>query len=348
VRVLIVGGTGLFSTSVTQQLVERGERVTLFNRGKTASRLPDGTGPVGVITGDRTDYPAFEASVREAGSFDCVIDTVGYRPEDAASLARAFAGRVGQVIFCSTTSVYPTPASCYPVNEREPPTATLPYGANKARCERLLMDAHERGDFQVTILRPAHIYGEGRGMLNTLGSGTAYFDRLRRGKAVVVHGDGTSLWSALHAHDVARAFVGAVGNGAAGGRVLNVAAEEWLSWNGYNEQVAEAAGAPSPEIVHIPTDVLARLAPEAGRRCKESYQFSKIFDTSAAQEVLGFRQRMPFLEGVRRTIAWLDERGAVENWETEPWYDEIVDRWRRTTDRLVGEVLGETVGGPPR
>ena len=335
-KVLIVGGTGLFSTSVTRQLLERGDRVTLFNRGQTPSRLGAGAGAVEVIAGDRTEHAAFEERVRAAGRFDCVIDTVGYRPEDASSLARAFAGRVDQVIFCSTTSVYPTPPSRYPVGEGEPATATLPYGANKAECERRLLEAHRRGDFRVTILRPAHIYGEGRAMLNSLGSGSAFIDRLRRGRPVVVHGDGTSLWSALHADDVARAFVGAAGNGAAAGKVLNVAAEEWLTWNRYTELIAEAAGGPPPAIVHIPTDVLLRLAPEAGRRCDESYQFSKVFDVSAAREALGFRQRVGFLEGVRRTIDWLDARGGIERWQTEPWYDATVERWTRVTERLAG------------
>jgi nucleoside-diphosphate-sugar epimerase len=335
VRVLIVGGTGLFSASVTRQLLERGDHVTLFNRGRTTSRFPEDAGAVDIITGDRADHAAFEARVRAAGEFDCVIDTAGYRPEDAASLVRSFAGRVDQVLFCSTTSVYPMPPSRYPVPESEPPTTALPYGANKARCEALLLDAHRRGEFHVTILRPAHIYGEGRAMLNSLASSSAFIDRLRCAKPVVVHGDGTSLWSALHADDVARAFVAAVGNGAAAGRVLNVAADEWLTWNGYTELIAEAAGGPRPQIVHIPTEVLVRLAPEAGKRCEESYQFSKVFDTSAARNILGFRQTVPFVEGVRRTIAWLDARDAVERWGTEPWYDQIVDRWTLAADRLM-------------
>ena len=347
-KVLIIGGTGLFSTSITQQLLERGDDVTLYNRGKTASRVPASAGRVDVLTGDRTEYAAFEAQVRDAGPFDCAIDMVGFRAEDAASVVRAFQGRVGQVIFCSTTSVYPTPAARYPVDEQEPATARLAYGANKARCERILLEAHGRGDFQAVILRPAHVYGEGRGMLNSLGSGTAYIDRLRREKPVVVHGDGTSLWSALHADDVARAFVAAVGNGAAAGRIFNVAAEEWLTWNGYNELMAEAAGGPPPRIVHIPTDVLVRIAPEAGRRCEESYQFSKIFDMGAAREVLGFRQQVPFIEGVRRTIAWLDERDGIDTWETEPWYDRIVDSWAGMTEQLVKSLAGEGSDGAAR
>ena len=99
--------------------------------------------------------------------------------------------------------------------------------------------------------------------------------------------------------------------------------------------------------MHIPTDVLLRLAPEAGRRCDESYQFSKVFDVSAAREALGFRQRVGFLEGVRRTIDWLDARGGIERWQTEPWYDATVERWTRVTERLAGGV-GKAPAGSSR
>ena len=337
-RILIVGGTGLFSTSITRQLLERGHSVTLYNRGKTPSRLPDNLSGLHILVGDRTDHASFEAQVRAAGRFDCVIDMVGYRPEDAASLIRAFRGRAEQVIFCSTTSVYALPASRYPVAESAPPAATSPYGANKATCERLLLDAHTQGDFEVVILRPTHVYGEGRGMLHSLGAGTAYLDRLRRGKPVVVHGDGTSLWSALHADDVARAFVAAVGNRAAAGGTFNVASTEWLTWNDYTAQIARAAGGPPPTLVHIPSELIARIASEAGKRCVESYQYSKVFDVRAARKVLGFEQQIPFFDGVCRTVAWLDERNAIDPWESEPWYDRLLSSWATMSDRLAEQL----------
>jgi len=41
-RILIIGGTGLISTAMTRQLLEKGADVTLFNRGKTPPRFPGG------------------------------------------------------------------------------------------------------------------------------------------------------------------------------------------------------------------------------------------------------------------------------------------------------------------
>ena len=212
VRILVIGGTGVIGTAVSRHLLERGHHVTLYTRGRTEVRLPTG-GRVGAasvsLTGDRKDHAAFEQQMRYAGPFDGVVDMICYGPEDAASLVRAFVGRVRRVVFCSTASVYPWPPSRYPVREDEPLGRDSAYGVGKAAAEAIFLDAHARGDFSATVLRLGHTYGEGRAMLHPLGSSSTLIDRLRRGKAVVLHGDGSSLWAACHADDVAYAFASA-------------------------------------------------------------------------------------------------------------------------------------------
>ena len=205
-KVLIIGGTGLISTAITRQLLERGDEVTHYNRGQSEERFPPGPRR---ITGDRKDYATFEAQLREAGPFDCVIDMICYTPEDAASLIRALPGRTGHLLFCSTVDVYAKPASHYPIHEDEPHRPLNSYGRDNSTCEAMLLEAHERGLFPVTVLRPAQTYGEGGSLVHGLGGRTVFLDRIRRGKPVVVHGDGMSLWVACHIDDVARAFLGA-------------------------------------------------------------------------------------------------------------------------------------------
>src|SRR4029079_17455520 len=109
-----------------------------------------------------------------------------------------------------------------------------------------------------------------------------YLDRLRRGKPIVVHGDGSSFWGSCHADDVARAFEGAAGNQATIGRSYHATGEEWLTWDQHHALVAEAIGAPPPTIVHIPTDALSRLAPVRTAVVEENFQFNNIFDNTAA------------------------------------------------------------------
>ena len=327
-RVLIVGGTGLISTAITCFLVERGDDVTLYNRGQTEADIPEG---YDTITGNRKDYAAFETQMAEAGNFDAVIDMIGFVPADIESAIRAFRGRTGQFIFCSTVDVYTKPAQHYPIREdaARKPMPSFPYAYNKAKCERLLEEAHERGDFPVTIIRPAHTYGEGRGLIHSFGLGGAYyFHRIRLGKPIITHGDGSSLWTACHRDDVGQAFAEAVGNEKTFGKGYHTASEEPMTWNQYHQTVAQAMNAPEPELVHMPTDLLFEIAPKAAEWCRENFQYNNIFDNAAAKADLNFRYTVPFVEGVRRIVGWLDARGRVHDKDEPEVYSEIIERWQ--------------------
>jgi nucleoside-diphosphate-sugar epimerase len=337
-NILIIGGTGLISTAITRFLLERGDDVTHFNRGRLD--LYPIPAEVRQIHGDRTDHVAFERQVAAAGQFDCVIDMIGYQPEDAASAARAFRGRVGHFIFCSTVDVYLKPASRYPYTEDERYGGLNAYSSNKVICEQTLRAAHQRGDFPLTIIRPAYTYGEGRGPLNPFGGGTAYVDRLRKGKPIVVHGDGSSLWTACHRDDVARAFVAAAGQAHTFGKAYHTPGEEWMTWDTYHQRVAAAIGAPAPTLVHIPTDLLVQLAPQRAAIIAENFQFSNIFDTSAARADLGFQYTIPWESGVRRMVDWLDQRGRVENSDADAFEDRLIAAWHESSERLAGMSAG--------
>lgn len=340
-QVLIIGGTGLISTAITRYLVERGDDVTLYNRGQRQANGPHFR-QVKQIYGDRTQFATFEAQIAEAGTFDAVVDMVAFKPEEVESALRALKGRTGHYVFCSTVDVYTKPARVYPVTEdaeRQPSTA-FPYAWNKARCEEILFDAHARGDLIVTSIRPAYTYGVGS-ILHSFGWNTYFLDRLRRGKPVIVHGDGTSFWTACHRDDVARAFAGALGNPQAFGKGYHAAGEEWLTWNAYVQAVAEAIGAPPLRLVHIPSELLVRVAPKAAEWCAVNFQYNNIFDNTAARTDLGFRYTIPFIEGVRRVVAGLEARvGAdrsrpFENSDDHPFYDRIIEMWERLGQEMA-------------
>ncbi len=341
-RILIIGGTGLISSPMTRFLLERGDDVTHYNRGRLdLYPAPD---HVKTIHGDRTDYPAFEQQIADAGRWDCVIDMVGYAPEDAESAARAFRGRTDHFIFCSTVDVYRKPASRYPVTEDEGYGGLNAYSSNKVTCERTLRAAHDRGDFPLTIIRPAYTYGEGRGPVHSLGGSTTYLDRIRKGKPVMVHGDGSAFWTACYRDDVARAFVTAIGQPHTFGKAYHTPGEEWMTWDIYHCRVAEAMGAPNPTLVHIPSDLLAKVAPKQTAVVYENFQFSNIFDTTAARTDLNFRSTLPWVEGVRRMVAWLDEHGRIENSDDHPFEDRLIAAWEKSGDALAAE-LSDAGGG---
>lgn len=324
-KILLIGGTGLISAPITQFLLERGDDVTHYNRGK----LDLYPAPAGVKTihGDRTDYAAFENQMRALDEFDCVMDMVGYDPKDAESAVRAFEGRVGQFIFCSTVDVYQKPATRYPYVETEPYGGLNAYSSNKVAQEKTLCTAGERGAFPLTIIRPAYTYGEGRGPIHSFGGRTTYLDRLRKGKPIIVHGDGSSFWTACYREDVAHTFVEAAGNPQTFGKLYHATGEEWMTWDRYHEMVAEAMGAPKPTFVHIPTDALAVLAPQPSRLIVENFQFNNIFDNAAAKRDLRFEYTVTWNAGVQKMVRWLDEHRRVEHSEDDPFIDELIARW---------------------
>ena len=333
-NVLVVGGTGLISTGITRRLVDRGHAVTAFNRGETEAAIPDA---VDRIEGDRNDSDRLERAIAES-DVDCVIDMVCFDPEQARAAVDAAADRVEQYVFCSTVDVYHRPLSTNPVAEdapREP--AVSDYGRDKAAAEDVFLAAHDRGDLAATVIRPWSTYGEGGPVLHTFGTGTYYVDRIRKGKPIVVHGDGTSLWGPCHRDDVARAFANAVGERAAYGEAYHVTSEEVITWNQYHRTVASALDAPEPDLVHVPTDVLAEMAPDRTGMLLDHFRFSTVFDNAKARRDLGFEYTIPFEEGVRRSVDRLDENGDVDPWDAEN-DDAIVNAWREATEGAIERV----------
>ncbi len=334
-KILMIGGTGLISTAISKQLLQAGHELTLFNRGETTPRLPEG---YTLIKGDRNTFDKFETRFQESETFDCVIDMICFTPKQAESDIRAFKGRTGHFIFCSTVDVYTKPPATFPVLETHERKALSEYGVNKAKCEDLFMQAHEDGNFPVTIIRPAHTYGEGGQIIHTMGWGSYFLDRLLEGKPIIVHGDGEALWVSCHIDDVARAFMNAAGNKKAFGKAYHVTGEEWQTWNQYHERLAESIGAPTPTLVHIPADILVRIAPEQSMITYLNFQYTNIFDNSAAKQDLGFKYTVDWKTGSRRTYEWLAENKKIESWQSFPIYDRIIECLRTQCNELVASV----------
>jgi nucleoside-diphosphate-sugar epimerase len=345
-HVLVLGGTGLISSVLVRQLLDRGDDVTIYTRGQRQPPVPHRRAPR-VLTGDRTRHAAFEAQVRDAGPFDAVVDMIGYEPEDAASLVRAFAGRAGQVVFCSTVDVYAKPAGRYPITEDEARVPLTEYGRKKAACEDLLLEAGRQGAFATTVLRPAHTYGDGGGLFHSLVGNRTFIDRLRKGKPIVLHGDGTSLWVSAHAEDVARAFVGALRTPAARGQAYNVTGDEPMTWRAFVELVAAAAAAPPPRFVYIPTDLLAQVAPTRAGVCATNFFMHNVFDNGKAKRDLGYTYSLPVREATRRVVRWFDETGRIEDSDHDVFYDRLLAAWERACAGLRADLAGVPELPPP-
>ena len=293
-RIAILGGTGVISTGVTRQLLTRGDDVTLFNRGATSDEF---AAKAHLLKGSRQSAADLEKLA--AGGFDAVIDMIGFTTIDAELAIAAFDKRVPRYLYCSTVDVFTAPAAAYPITERHPrePTPRFPYAYQKALSENLFEAAAARGAFGLTILRPAATYV--RNIVAPIGTTALYLDLMRRGRPLIMQGDGSTLWVATHRDDVAEGFVAALDTPAAIGRSYNLQSEEFLTWERYWTTAAEAIGAPTPTFVHIPTDVLARMVPDMAEGCDVNFRHHNVISNAAARRDLGFDPKIPWREGAK-------------------------------------------------
>ena len=302
-KILFVGGTGFISTSVSKLAVARGHELFLLNRGQSKQTLEGAHR----LTADFHQPEQVRAVLRDL-QFDCVVDWIAYTPADIERDFAIFRGRTRQFIFISSASAYQKPASHHVIRESTPlHNPYWDYSRNKIACEERLTRAWREEGFPATIVRPSLTYGDANFPI-ALGGWGCYTlpDRLKKGRPIIVHGDGSSLWVVTHAEDFARGFCGLIGNMQAVGDVFHITSDEVLTWNQIYETIAEALGVKA-NIVHISSDFIAKTDPALTGPLLGDKTWSVVFDNSKIKEfVPGYQAVIPFREGVRRTVAWFE------------------------------------------
>jgi nucleoside-diphosphate-sugar epimerase len=332
-RVLFIGGTGIISSACAELAVQRGIELYLLNRGQ--SKRPPAAGAK-LLQGDIRRGESALAALGEL-QFDAVVDWVAFTTEHVQNDIELFRERSGQYIFISSASAYQTPPHFLPVTESTPlHNPYWQYSRDKAACEALLLDVYRQEGFPATVVRPSHTYDR---TLLPFHDGYTTVARMRSGKKVVVHGDGTSLWTLTHHADFAVGFVGLLGNPHALGETFQITSDEWLSWNQIYEIVAQAAGA-EPHLVHAPSDLIAAFDPELGAGLLGDKAHSMIFDNNKIRRLVpDFNPRIPFWQGAREILAWYDadpRRRVVD-----PYFNALQDR---IIAAIEGITPGERIG----
>ncbi|MBI4876489.1 MAG: SDR family oxidoreductase [Acidobacteria bacterium] len=324
-RVLFIGGTGIISTACTALAAERGIDLTLLTRGRRAAELPAG---VKTLTADIDDAP--QALTKE--TFDVVVDWIAFTPAHVERDLALFGGRTRQYIFISSASAYQKPATHYLITEATPLTNPYwEYSRNKIACEERLMRAYREEGFPVTIVRPSHTYGETQIALavNSWAKSYTAVDRMRRGKKVIVPGDGSSLWVITHNTDFAKGLVGLLGHEQAIGHAFHITSDEVLCWDQFYRITAAAAGV-EPRLVHIPSDFIGACLPDKLGGLIGDKAVSVVFDNSKIKcFVPGFRATVPFGQGIRRTLAWFDADPARRQVDAEAGaaWDRVIEAY---------------------
>ncbi len=327
-KMLFIGGTGTISEAVSQLAMERGIELVLLNRGRMMDRVVPGARMIQAdIRGDEAERALF------GEKFDTVVDWVCFTPEHAADDIRRFMGKTHQFIFISSASVYQKPPTQAVVTESTPLANPFwDYARNKIACELIFLQAYRDNGFPVTIVRPSHTYGM-RSVpagLNSSRHPWSLVDRMRRGEPVVVHGDGSAVWTMTHNTDFARGFLGLVGNPVALGHAVHITSDELLSWDQIYRTIGEAAGV-TPNLVHIASDFIARVLPARAGSLLGDKAVSVIFDNHKIKRMVpGFAAVVSFAEGMRQSVDWFskhpDQLAVDAEWNRE--MDALLHRYR--------------------
>ena len=326
-RALFIGGTGTISTAISKKIIEDKWELYLINRGNRNDILPEG---VKIITADinnETDV----AKKLDGMSFDTVCDFIGFVPSQLERDYRIFKDKTKQFMYISSASAYQKPLSDYKINEGTPLSNPFwEYSANKIACEELLMKLYRENGFPITIIRPSHTYDERSVPLGVHGDKGSWqvLKRMLEGKPVIIHGDGTSLWTMTHNSDFAKGFVGLMGNIHAIGEAFQITSDETLTWNQIYSAIANSLGV-ELKPYYVPSDFLDAVS---------NYDFkgsligdkanSVVFDNSKLKRAVpDFKATMRFDTGIRKTVQNVlsHKEYQIDDPEFDVWCDRLIN-----------------------
>jgi len=326
-KILFIGGTGIISTAISKKLLESGEHeLYVINRGNRNDCLPEGYKS---IVCDINDEEAASKLLADM-EFDVVADFIAFVPSQLERDYRLFAGKTKQFIFISSASAYQKPLSDYRITEGTPLSNPYwKYSRDKIACEDYLMKMYRDEGFPVTIVRPSHTYDDRSIPLGVHGDNGSWSvaKRMLEGKPVIIHGDGTSLWTMTHNSDFADGFIGLLGNIHAIGESVQITSDESLTWNQIYHSIASVLGV-ELKPYYVPSDFLAKCS---------SYDFTGgligdkantvVFDNTKLKRLVpGFNAKIRYDQGVKMTIDNILANKSLqkEDPEFDEWCDKVI------------------------
>lgn len=337
-KALFIGGTGTISTAISKQLLEKGCELYLLNRGTRNDVLgPD----VKCIKADINNEEE-AAKALEGMTFDVVCDFIGFVPEQLERDYRLFNGRTKQFMYISSASAYHKPVRSYIINEGT--TLANPYweySRNKIKCEEFLMKMYRENGFPITIIRPSHTYDERSVPLGVHGNNGSWqvVKRIMEGKPVIIHGDGTSLWTITHNSDFAKAFIGLMGNPHAIGEAFQITCDESVTWNQIYHAIASALGK-ELKPYYVSSDYLASVS---------NYDFTGgligdksntvVFDNKKLKDAVpGFVPTVRMEEGIKMTVDYVlsHKECQTDDPEFDQWCDKVIAALEKAKKEITG------------
>lgn len=325
-KILFIGGTGTISMAISRLLLSQGHTLYLLNRGSRNTGL---NGNLIELKADINDEDAVAALLKDL-SFDVVADFIAFVPSQLERDYRLFKGKTRQFIYISSASAYQKPLSHYCICEGTPlANPYWEYSRNKIAGEDYLMKLYREEGFPVTIVRPSHTYDERSVPLGVHGEKGSYsiIKRMLAGKPVIIHGDGTSLWTLTHNTDFAKGFVGLMGNIHAIGEAVQITSDETVTWNQIYQIIADALGV-KLNAMHVSSEFLDACSDYdfAGSLLGDKAN-SVVFDNSKLKRLVpGFAATIRADQGIKNTVDYVLSHPECqrEDPEFDDWCDKVV------------------------
>lgn len=317
-KICVLGGTGNISAEIVKLLLRLGHQVTCYNRGQSGEP-PQGAD---VIRGDRQDRERFEQAM-QAQKFDAAIDMLCFSKEDALSSIRAFRG-VGHFVHCSTTATYGLDFEWMPVTEDHPLRPTMESSRNKVAADNAFLAEYHGSGFPVTIIKPSTTYGPKLGWVRQAAFDLYWIDRVRKGKPILICGDGTAIHQFLHVEDAALGFAHILGRSRCIGQTYNLVRREYVTWLDYHKTAMKVLGR-EVELVGIPlVDMEAMKIPNL-ELCKHLFAYNSFYSPEKIfRDVPEFQPRVSLEEGLRRVLESMDREKRVRNSDKYDWEDRAI------------------------
>jgi nucleoside-diphosphate-sugar epimerase len=322
-KIGIVGGTGNISQSIVRLLVEQGHEVACFNRGHKGQVLEG----VRVIHGDRSIREDFEHKM-QAEKFDVAIDMICFNAEDAASSVRVFRG-VGWFVETSTVCTYGIQYDYFPADETHRLRPISNYARDRAAADHVYLEAYHREKFPAVIIKPCTTYGPIQGMVRQVCWDFQWIDRVKKGKPILVCGDGNALHQYLHVDDIARAFVGVIGKEHTIGQTYNAVNRGYTTWANYHRLAGKILGKET-ELVGVPFEDLRRLnVPDFGI-CEEIFAHHVYYSSEKLfRHVPEFHPQVSLERGMTQVFEAREREGRIPSSDELKWEDDIIEKQRR-------------------
>jgi len=332
--ILILGGTGVISTSIVNRLHDLSHHVTALNRGVQKARYrvtPE------IIIADKQNREQFREALK-GRRFDAVIDMISFNPEDAALTLDVLGSRGGHFVFTSTVAAYRRPIRKIPATEDCEPCSdeAFSYGYHKARMETFIKT--KMNEFPITVLRPSLTYGIGCKNVGVMRNNCGIVSRLRRHKPIVVFGDGCNPWAWTFAPDLAKAFAGVLLRPVCYGQFYHATSDDCRIWDDLYTEFGRCAGE-EPKLLHISTEMLLKVSDDPFLNLYQEKMYHGIFDNSKIRAAVPeFVCDYTLDKIVKALYDWYEsdpEAGVVDE-AKDKLEDIVIERFYRCLDTMSG------------